>query len=127
MRSKRQKRVADQLREILSELLMYEAEDPRLSGITIMDVDIDRELMYADVFVSSLDGDNAREEVLGALETAKGFLRREMGTRMRLQHTPELRFHWDESLGYGDRIENLLSSLDTSSAQETESADDDAE
>lgn len=127
MRSKRQKRVADQLREILSELLMYEAEDPRLSGITVMDVDIDRELMYADVFVSSLDGDNAREEVLGALETAKGFLRRELGTRMRLQHTPELRFHWDESLGYGDRIENLLNSLDTNSVQETDSADDDSE
>src|SRR5213076_3020670 len=98
MRSKRQRRVADQIREILSELLTFEVNDPRLSEVTIMDVDIDRELMYADVYVSALSGDETRENVLGALENARGYLRRELGNRMHLQYTPDLRFKWDESL-----------------------------
>ena len=111
MQSKRQKRVGEQIRAILSELFTYDIDDPRLDGVTVMDVEIDRELMYAEVFVSSLHGDAAREKVMEALQSASGFLRRELGSRMRVQHTPELRFSWDESLSYGDRIENLLSSL----------------
>ena len=112
MQSKRQRRVADQVREILSELLTFEVQDPRLSGLTVMDVEIDRELMYADVYVSSLDGDEVREQVMTGLDSARGYLRRELGNQLRLQHTPELRFKWDESLSYGDHIESLLSSLD---------------
>lgn len=90
---------------------MFEVEDPRLSRVTVMEVRIDRELMYADVFVSSLDGDAVRDVVTGALESAGGFLRRELGNRLRIQHTPELRFKWDETMTYGDHIEDLLSSL----------------
>ncbi len=117
MQSKRQKRVGDQIREILSELLTLEAGDPRLAGVTVMDVEIDRELMYANVYVSALEGDEAREEVLRALESAAGFLRRELGNRMRIQHTPELRFKWDESLSYGDRIDHLLNSLNSDNSR----------
>jgi ribosome-binding factor A len=76
-----------------------------------MDVTIDRELMYADVYVSSLQGEDARTEVMQALDSAQGYLRRELGRRVRLQRTPELRFAWDESLAYGERIESLLDSL----------------
>lgn len=122
MLSKRQKRVGDQIREILSELLAFEASDPRLAGVTVMDVEIDRELMYANVYVTSLDGDEARGEVMRALESAGGFLRRELGSRMRLQRTPELRFKWDESLAYGDHIDQLLNSLE--SGQEQNQPDD---
>ena len=122
--SKRQKRVADQVREILSELLTFEVKDPRLAGLTVMDVEIDRELMYADVYVSSLDGDDARKEILTALESARGYMRRELGNQLSLQHTPDLRFKWDESLSYGDRIESLLGSLDKSVTEESESPDD---
>lgn len=125
MQSKRQKRVADQVREILSELLTFEVKDPRLAGLTVMEVEIDRELMYADVYVSSLDGGEARKEILSALESARGYLRRELGSQMSLQHTPDLRFKWDDSLAYGDRIENLLSSLDKSPTDASESPDDD--
>lgn len=121
MRSKRQKRVADQIREILSELLTFEVSDPRLTAVTVMDVDIDRELMYADVFVSSFEGEESRETVISALDSAGGYLRRELGNRMRMQHTPQLRFHWDESLDYGNRIENLLESLDITPKDESDS------
>lgn len=124
MRSKRQKRVADQIREILSELLTFEVSDPRLTSVTVMDVDIDRELMYAEVYVSSFEGEDSREVVLGALESAGGFLRRELGSRMRTQHTPTLRFKWDESLEYGNRIENLLGSLDITPPDESDSGNE---
>ena len=124
MRSKRQKRVADQIREILSELLTFEVSDPRLTSVTVMDVDIDRELMYADVYVSSFEGEDSRETIIGALESAGGYLRRELGSRMRMQHTPTLRFKWDESLDYGDRIENLLGSLDITPPDEPDSGNE---
>ncbi len=112
MPSKRQLRVAEQIHEVLSELLMFEVRDPRLSDVTVMEVNIDRELMYVDVYVSALSGEEAREETLEALASASGFLRRELGKRIRIQHTPELRFSWDEVLARADRIENLLNSLD---------------
>lgn len=126
MQTKRQKRVGDQIREILSELLTFEAQDPRLAGVTVMDVDIDRELMYANVYVTALGSDDERTEVLTALGSAAGFLRRELGRRMRIQHTPELRFHWDESLAYGDRIDKLLNSLNSPDS-DGDSVDDSTE
>ncbi|HEC24095.1 MAG TPA: 30S ribosome-binding factor RbfA [Chloroflexi bacterium] len=112
MQTKRQRRVAEQIQEILSELIQFEADDPRLDGVTIMDVEIDRELMYATVYVNALRGEEVREEVMTALSAAQGFLRSELGKRVRLQHTPELRFKWDESLSYADRIDSLLDSLE---------------
>jgi len=126
MRSKRQKRVADQIREILSELLTFEVSDPRLAGVTVMDVDIDRELMYADVWVTALGTDDSRTEIIGALGHAQGFLRRELGSRMHIQYTPQLRFHWDESLAYGDHIENLLSSLNAPPSDQPDSVNDES-
>ncbi len=111
MSTKRQKRVAEQIQAILSDLFRFEADDPRLNEVTVMDVRIDRELMYAEVFISSLEGDAARDSVMTALASAGGFLRRELASRMRTQHTPELRFKWDETLAYGDHIEDLLSHL----------------
>jgi ribosome-binding factor A len=123
MPSKRQLRVAEQIREILSELLQFEASDPRLSGVTVMEVTVDRELMYATVYVHALGGEDARDEVMAALDSAQGFLRRELGGRMYIQHTPELRFHWDETLSHAERIEDLLDSLDIPPGDETDRPD----
>jgi ribosome-binding factor A len=124
MPSKRQRRVADQLREIISELLQFEAQDPRLEGVTVMDVTIDRELEVAKVYVNSLRGEEARHEVVSALDSASGFLRRELGKRIRLQSTPELRFQWDESLSEADKIEALLKSIHIPPALESSEAVD---
>jgi ribosome-binding factor A len=112
MPSKRQRRVAEQVREIMSKLIQFSARDPRLAGVTVTDAEIDRELMYATLYVNSLDGEEARDEVLEALQAASGWLRRELGQQVRLQHIPERRFKWDETLAYGERIDSLLDSLD---------------
>ena len=111
MTSKRQHQVSKQIREVLSELFTFQVDDPRLAGLTVMEVQIDRELMYADIYVSSLGGEDLRDDVMDGLESASGFLRRELGSRVRLQRTPELRFQWDETLAYGEQIDDVLDSL----------------
>ena len=112
MANKTQGRVAERIRQTLGQLIQFEAYDPRLEGVTVMEVEIDRELKYATVYVSSLDGEGARETVLEGLEDATGFLRRELAGRVKLRHVPELRFRWDETTAYAAHIEGLLDSLD---------------
>lgn len=112
MRGKTQGRVGERIKQILGHLLEFEVRDPRLEGTTVVDVEIDRELMYATVYVTSLRGEEARVEVMEGLDDAMGFLRRELGSRIRLRHVPELRFRWDETTSYAARIEALLDSLD---------------
>ncbi len=112
MRSKKQGRVAELIQKSLSDILQFETSDPRLGGVTIIDVDIDRELMYATIYVTSYGGEDDRDKVLAGLESASGFLRRELASRVDLRHVPELRFKWDETVAYAARIDKLLDSLD---------------
>ena len=107
----RQKRVADRLQVEISELFQREMNDPRLKLVTVTRVVIDRELEYANVFVSTL-GDEARQaEVLAILKGAHGFIRREVGRRVKLRRTPEIIFHWDPGPEKGEQIEQLLDQL----------------
>jgi len=125
MPTRRQLRVSDQLREVISELIRLEVDDPRLEGVTIMDVVIDRELEIANVYVNALSGEDARKDVMRALDGATRLLRKGMGRRVRLRKTPELRFHWDESLAQADKIEALLASIRVPSSEEAnENADE---
>lgn len=120
----KQGRVSGHIRKILSELLLREVADPRLAEITITDVELDPELLYAKVWVSAL-GDDAREaDIMLALNGAKGFLRREVAKRVRLRKAPELIFKWDESLQRGDRIESLINSLEIPPAPPEEAPSD---
>ncbi|HLV45227.1 MAG TPA: 30S ribosome-binding factor RbfA [Aggregatilineales bacterium] len=129
MPSKKQGRVAELIQEILSSLIQFEVKDPRLQGVTIMDVDVDRELMYATVYVSALGGEEEREEVLDGLDNASGFLRRELGANLSLRRVPELRFEWDETFEQAQRIEQLLDSIEIPPAEDedVEPDDDDSE
>src|SRR5690606_23305389 len=129
MPSKKQGRVAELIQEILSSLIQFEVKDPRLQGVTIMDVDVDRELMYATVYVSALGGEEEREEVLDGLDNASGFLRRELGANLSLRRVPELRFEWDETFEQAQRIEQLLDSIEIAPAEDedVEPDDDDSE
>ncbi len=108
----KQARVAGRIRKILSTLLVREIADPRLHGVTITNVEIDAELMYARVFVNALGEEEREAEVLAALEHAKGFLRREVAQRVGLRRAPTLTFRWDATLERSERILSLLSTLD---------------
>ncbi len=105
------KRIADRIKEDLSEMLVKEIQDPRLSGVNVTDVKVDRELAFADVFVSAVEGSGRSKEVLNGLQHAADFLRSALATRIDLRVFPRLRFHWDPTPERADHIERLLSSL----------------
>ena len=119
----RLKRISEQIKENLAEMLVKEIADPRLSGITVTDVIVDRELAYAEVFVSAVEGQSRAKAVLTGLNHASGFLRSKLAAQIELRVFPRLRFHWDPTPERADHIERLLSSLreeGTTSAVEPE-------
>ncbi|GAP21216.1 ribosome-binding factor A [Leptolinea tardivitalis] len=92
-------------------MVIKEIADPRLDGISITDVKVDRELAYADVFVSAIEGQIRSKEVINSLDHASGFLRKSLSDRIELRVFPRLRFHWDPTPERADHIETLLASL----------------
>ena len=115
----RLKRISDRIHELLAEMLVKEVADPRLGGISVTDVKVDRELAYADVFVSAVEGGERKKEVLAALERARGYLRTSLAARVDLRAFPQLRFHWDPTPERADHIERMLASLRTESPAAT--------
>ena len=107
----RLQRIADRFREELSEMLIMDIADPRLSGITITDVKVDRELTFADIYVSAVEGSERSKEILEGLQSASGFLRSQLAARIDLRAFPRLRFHWDPTPERADHIERILASL----------------
>ncbi len=107
----RLQRIADRIREELSEMLIREISDPRLHLIYVTDVKVDKELAFADIFVSAVEGVSRSKEVLAGLESASGFIRRTLAARIELRTFPRLRFHWDMTPENADHIEKLLAEL----------------
>jgi len=122
--SLKQERMAERIKTILSELLLREISDPRLQQVTVTEVRLDAEIQYANIYVNALGDEERRGEVMKALTKAKGFLRRELGHRVRLRSVPQLLFHWDTTLEYGERINQLIDSLDIPQEPIAEDADD---
>lgn len=92
-------------------MLIREISDPRLQQIFITDVKIDRELAFADVYVSAIEGTSRSKDVLAGLESASGFLRRTLASRVELRAFPRLRFHWDVTPENADHIEKIMAGL----------------
>lgn len=117
----RLQRIADRIRQDLSEMLvMGQIRDPRLTGITITDVKVDRELAYADIYVSAVEGSQRAQEILDGLQSASGFIRRTLADQIELRVFPRLRFHWDATPERADRIERLLASLRSENSSSSE-------
>jgi ribosome-binding factor A len=104
-------RVADQIRSELAMLLTREVHDPGIGFITLTRVRVSPDLQLAQVSYTVLGDEKAREASGQALARAVPFLRRQIGTRLRLRRTPELRFVYDDSIAGQDRIERILNEL----------------
>lgn len=104
-------RIARGLQEMLSEMLLFEVTDPRLQGVFITDVRVDRELTQASIFVSALEGEERSAEILKGFESATGFLRSQLAQRSELRVFPRLRFVWDPTPEKAEKIEGLIASL----------------
>jgi len=102
-------RVNTLIRREISELIQHQLSDPRLDEfIVVTEVDTSSDLKYAKVFVSCFSGQQQEQKILGVLNSASGFLRSELAKNVTLRRTPELSFHWDNSIEHGDRILRLI-------------------
>jgi ribosome-binding factor A len=110
-KSIRIQKLAERIREDLSEMLIFEVTDPRLAGVTVTDVTVDREMAYATVYVSAVEGHVREKEILDGLNHAAGFFRFNLSQRIELRSFPQLRFKWDPTAERAERIEELLASL----------------
>ncbi|GIQ68598.1 30S ribosome-binding factor RbfA [Xylanibacillus composti] len=104
-------RVGEQIKKELSHIIQNELKDPRVGFITVTGVDVTNDLSQAKVYLSVMGSDEEKADTLKALEKAVGFIRSELGKRVRMRHTPELLFKFDSSIDYGSRIEELLQNL----------------
>lgn len=102
----RARRIAEQLRQELAEILWREVKDPRVAGVTLTAVEVSSDLEYAKVYYTLLQGNQA--EVDQALRRASGFLRTELAGRMRLRMVPRLTFRYDESVARAAHLSELI-------------------
>jgi ribosome-binding factor A len=105
------KRINDRFKEVLSVILLTKIEDPRLADVSVTDVKVDRELDYANIYVSAPQGRVREKEILEALNHAAGFIKYELANEIDLRIMPKLRFFWDVTPERADRIDTLLALL----------------
>ena len=111
MSSQRPSRVGEQIREDLTELLARQVHDPGIGFLTITRVQVTSDLQSARVYYTTLGDAQARKQTSRALGRATPFLRRQLGSRLRLRRIPELQFFYDENIERLDRVERILHDL----------------
>lgn len=118
MGGKRSVRVGEQLLQEIADLLEHKVRDPRVRGVTLTGVRLSRDLKSAKVFFSSLGDAVDVEKAQEGLNSAKGFIKREIGFRLELRYMPEIEFRHDPSLQYGEDMERLLEDLNPPEAED---------
>jgi ribosome-binding factor A len=117
--------VADQLRGEIASLLARDVHDPGIGFVTLTRVQVSPDLQLARVFYTALGDDQARKNTERALGRAVPFLKRQIGSRLRLKRTPDLKFIYDEAIAGQDRIEQILNDLHAGAPDAAKKHDDD--
>jgi ribosome-binding factor A len=117
--------VAEEIREEVAQILARGLKDPRIGFVTVTRVALTPDLRTAHVNVGVLGDQSARERTMAGLKQAAGYVRRELGRRIRMRHTPELLFHYDEGLDATDRVAALLAENPPARPEEEEPGDPD--
>lgn len=115
MNNIRAHRVAEQMKKELGDILSRRVKDPRIGFVTVTDVQVSGDLQQAKIFISIFGDEKQKEETLIGLTKSKGFIRSEIGKRIRLRKTPEISFEIDEAIEYGNKIEKLLRDINKES------------
>jgi ribosome-binding factor A len=113
MNKTRISRVGEEIKKELSILLQREMKDPRIGFVTVTAVEVTSDLQLAKVFISVFGSEEQRQASLSGLQKAKGFLRSEIGKRVKLRHVPDFVFKLDQSIDYGNKIETILREIST--------------
>jgi len=112
MGSVRSNRIAEEIKRELAQIMRTELKDPRVKGlISITSVKVTGDMHYAEIFISHFGNKEEQQDVMNALKKAAGFLRMELGKRIKLRFTPELLFKFDQSMEHGARISEILSKI----------------
>lgn len=116
MTNQRVQRVSEQIKKEISGIIKEELKDPRVGFITIISVEVTNDLKIARVYFSVYGDEEQKKDTLEGLQKATGFVRREIGKRIKLRHTPEIEFIIDSSIEHGARISKLLEEVRNNSS-----------
>ncbi len=107
----RARRVGELLKKEISQILLRELRDPRIGFVSVTDVEVSGDLRHAKVFVSVYGSDKEKEDTMEALEQATGYIRKIVGERINIYHTPELLFRYDNSIERGVHISKIIKDI----------------
>ncbi len=119
MKNKRINRISEEVRKVISQLLYNGIKDPRISSMTtVTRVEVTRDLSFANIYISVLGDDKEKQDTILGLESAKGFVRKEIGRELDLRHVPEPRFHLDESIEQAIHMSELIKNVNKDNSNE---------
>lgn len=122
MGSKRVQRISEEVKKVVGQLIIRDIKDPRVADMTsVTEVEVTNDLRYAKIYISVLGNEKERKDTLKALENASGFIRKEIGNRIKLRYVPEPKFYLDKSIENGIYISKLIDTLN----EEKENKDED--
>lgn len=125
MNNKRLGRISEEVRKVVSEIIASGLKDPRINPMTtVTNVEVTRDLRYAKIYVSVLGDDREKDETIKGLENAKGFLRREISSKIDLRYTPEPMFFLDESIEKGIYMSKLIEEVNKNSRSQEDKIDE---
>lgn len=120
----RTERIEEEIKKIAGTIIDRELKDPRLTGIiSVTKVYVSKDLKYCKIYVSML-GTKDEKETMDALKSSAGYIRREIGNSIRMHSTPEVKFEIDDSMAYGEKIQNIINTLDIKPLEDEESKED---
>lgn len=111
--SKRSEKIAETIHETVSSLLTRGLNDPRIGFVTIIAVDLNEDLTLAKIFYTVIGDDKVKKDTEAGLNSAKGYIRKELGRALTMRHIPEIVFKFDSSQEYGNRIDSILKEIGT--------------
>jgi len=119
MSNQRAIRVGEQMREELANLIRH-LKDPRIGFCSVVKVEVSGDIRHAKVYISVLGTDEQKRDSMKGMQSATGFLRSELSSKMTLRFMPELHFHLDESIEHGTRVAQLLVQVQKEQGEERE-------
>ncbi len=111
MKKVRSSRISEEIKKEVSLIIQSELKDPRIGFITVVAVEISNDLQIAKIYISIMGTEENKVETITALNKAKGYIRSELGKRIRLRITPEINFVIDNSIEYGNKIDKILDDI----------------
>ena len=122
----RNKRINEEIKKIISQIIMFELKDPRVSRLaSVTQVEVTNDLRYATIYISVFDPQHSTAQTIEGLNSAKGFIRKEIGKELKLRYTPEPIFKQDLSIEHGMHINDIIGSLNIPQDIEEDDEDED--